>query len=408
METTLRAISISHLSAPVRERERFYFPESEKKAFAEMSRERFGDISGLMLLVTCNRTEVYFESVSTTSSDFLEFFLEYTGAEGRETDSKFFSLTDTTLDTAFHLLQVSSGLLSRVLGDSEIIAQVKKAYQFSIELKMQGSLLERAMQMVFRNHKRIRNETQFRDGTTSLAYKSLKIMVQHFGKDEMEDKKILFIGAGDIVKQLFEYNGKFKFRNIWISNRTEKNALTLARKYGCEIYDWQRILANDLGDFDIIVGAAGNCMHLIREVRFPDKQRLMIDLGLPSNIDPALGRLPEISLFDLDAISTDLENAKVQRARSVTAVRKVNKEELELFQDWLDDAALRKMLSRQKIVIQRNTAGYLKKNMNVIDAEKVDIVTNRVIRKLYHQKCRSTSEEYISGLIAEQAVFDDL
>ena len=407
METTLRAISISHLSAPVRERERFYFPESEKEAFAEKSRERFQDICGLMLLVTCNRTEVYFESVSTTSTEFLDFLLQYMGGERKAGDSELFTCTDSTEKTAFHLLQVSSGLLSKVLGDAEIIAQIKKSYQFSIQLKMQGSLLERAMQMVFRNHKRIRNETHFRDGTTSLAYKSLKIVVQHFGKEEMDDKKILFIGAGSIVKQLFKYNGKFKFRNIWVSNRTESNANTLIRRYGCKFFDWKRVLANDFGDFDVIVGAAGNSMHLIREVNPLKKERLMIDLGLPSNIDPALGKRPEITLFDLDAISTDLENAKAQRAMSVTAVRNINKEELDSFQDWLDDSALRNMLSRQKIFIQRNTEGYLKKRMNVIDPQKVDIVTRRVIRKLYHQKCRSTTEAHISNLIAEQAVFDD-
>jgi glutamyl-tRNA reductase len=407
METNLRSISISHLSAPVRERERFYFPEGDKKVFTEKSRERFPDIAGMMLLVTCNRTEVYFESVATTSAEFLDFFLRYTGGERRDGDSGMFTCTDTTEKTAYHLLRVSSGLLSRVLGDAEIISQIKKAYQFSIAMHMQGSLLERSMQMVFRNHKRVRNETQFRDGTTSLAYKSLKMMVQHYGKDAMEDKKILFIGAGDIVKQLFKYNGKFKFRKIWISNRTEKNARTLTRKYGCELFEWNRVLANDFGDFDIIVGAAGNSLHLIKALHPEDKPRLLIDLGLPSNIDPKLSRLPEVFLYDLDAISTDLESAKVQRARSVEAVRKINREELESFRQWLDDAALRKMLSRQKIVIHRNTAGYLIRNMNVSDPEKVAIVTKRVIRKLYHQKCRSTSEEYLTDLIAEQSVFDD-
>ena len=407
MNNILRSISISHLSAPVRERERFFFPEEEKKPFIRKTQEQLPDISGILLLVTCNRTEVYFESANTTTSEFLDFFLGYFHGKNKAGDHRLFTCTETSEKTAEHLLEVSSGLLSKVLGDAEIIAQIKKAYQFSLELGLQGSLLERTMQMVFRNHKRVRNETQFRDGTTSLAYKSLKIITQFFGKEEAEQKKILFIGAGDIVKQLYKYNGKFKFRKIAISNRTRKNALPLAKKYRSELYDWERVVVNDFDGFDVIVGAAGNSLHLVKKVNENTGPRLLIDLGLPSNMDPELATLKEVTLFNLDAISSDLESTREQRARAIDAVRAINREELLSFKEWLDDASLRHMLAQHKIFIQRNTAGYLKKNKNIIDPDKIDMVTNRVIRQLYHQKCRFTTEDHICELIEEQSVFDE-
>ena len=104
-----------------------------------------------------------------------------------------------------------------MLGDAEIIHQIKKAYHFSIAHKLQGSLLERALQTVFKTHKRISNETAFRDGTTSVAYKSLKVIRDCYSKTDAKSKKILFIGAGDIVKQLYKYNNKFNYNNILFS-----------------------------------------------------------------------------------------------------------------------------------------------------------------------------------------------
>ncbi|NER10850.1 glutamyl-tRNA reductase [Muriicola jejuensis] len=406
MNTNLRSISISHISASVKDRERFYFPEEEKKTFIDTSRKRFPDISGLMLLVTCNRTEVYFESASTDSSQFLDFFLEYMSVDGNTGKSALFSRTDDTLKTAEHLLNVSSGLLSKVLGDAEIIAQIKRAYQFSLALELQGSLLERAMQIVFRNHKRVRNETHFRDGTTSLAYKSLKTMVQVYGEEEMHDKKILFIGAGEIVRQLFKYNRKFKFKRISVSNRTRKNAVALSKRFGCEIYDWERVQANEFSDFDIIVGAAGNSRHLVKTIEDNQRPRLLIDLGLPSNMDHELSHQAGITLFNLDAISAQLENTKVQRAQAMESVKHIIGEELDSFRNWVEENSLRSVLGKHKILIRRNTEGYLHEKLNTNDPEKVEIVMNRVIRQLYHQKCRSTEEDHILDLIAENAVFN--
>ena len=118
------------------------------------------------------------------------------------------------------------------------------------------------MQTVFKSHKRISNETEFRDGTTSVAYKSLKMISDTFGKDHRQSKKILFIGAGDIVKQLFKYNSKFDYNDIYISNRTEEKAILLAKRYDCNVYPWEKVLENEFIGFDVIISAASNCHRL--------------------------------------------------------------------------------------------------------------------------------------------------
>ncbi len=176
MNKSLRYISISHKTASIAQREVFHILEVQRSELVTGICSAFSDISGLLLLVTCNRTEIYFESMNTSASLFLDYFINSIPAEKNEMTKFLFDKSDNTERTVKQLLEVTSGLLSSVLGDAEIVHQIKKSYQFSIENKLQGSLLERAMQTVFKSHKRISNETHFRDGTTSVAYKSLKAL----------------------------------------------------------------------------------------------------------------------------------------------------------------------------------------------------------------------------------------
>ena len=244
MNKSLRFISISHKTASVTQREEFHIPEEEKSDLVKLIFDVFPEISGLLLLVTCNRTEIYFESEVIYANTLLDFIIDLKTKQNNPVAKKLFDAGNSTEDTVRHLLKVTSGLASSVLGDAEIVHQIKKSYQFSIEHKLQGSLLERAMQTVFKSHKRISNETHFRDGTTSVAYKSLKVLSNTFDKASLKTKKILFIGAGDIVKQLFKYNSKFKFNNIYVSNRTEEKARILSKLHNIKVFPWDKVQRN--------------------------------------------------------------------------------------------------------------------------------------------------------------------
>ena len=189
MNKLLRCISISHKTAAAAQREHYHISQEEKSSLTEVIGNTFKDITGLLLLVTCNRTEIYFESVTTSATIIRDFFISQKTTICTNKSKQLFKYSDITEDTAKHLLEVSSGLASLVFGDAEIIHQIKKAHQFSITHKMQGSLLERVMQTVFKSHKRISNETSFRDGTTSTAYKSLKALRKFYANASLETNK---------------------------------------------------------------------------------------------------------------------------------------------------------------------------------------------------------------------------
>ena len=403
MDKTLRYIGISHKTASVMQREMFHISESEKETLVDVISNMFPDISGLFILATCNRTEIYFESTITSASKLRDYIIIHKVKDYTKSIVGYFNYCDSTEETARHLLDVASGMESMVLGDAEIVHQIKKAYQFSMANKMQGSLLERALQSVFKSHKRISNETHFRDGTTSVAYKSLKVIRSTFGKVASKNKKILFIGAGDIVKQLFKYNSKFNFTKIYISNRTIEKAESLASSFNCKTYDWNKVLNNEFGDFDVIISAASNCHHLIKNIPSSDKKLLLIDLAIPSNIDKASISEDNIAFYDLDLISIDLEETKEKRLAAIDEVDIIISEEFSQFKKWLDDANLRDYIIKSKASVQQKVIAFMKDYNEELNDQKIEEITNSVMRKLMASPDLNMAFDKIDSVIAHQA-----
>ncbi|WP_242203993.1 glutamyl-tRNA reductase [Aestuariivivens insulae] len=383
-DKTFKFIGISHKTASVSQREQFHVSEKEKEDLVKLICKYFSDVTGLLILATCNRTEIYFESTNTSTTEILNAFIDFKGCP-KSTQDVFIS-SNKTKPTIKHLLHVSSGLESMVVGDAEIIHQIKKAYQYAMQYKLQGSVLERTLQTVFKAHKRISNETNFRDGTTSVAYKSLKTIKDTYNMESLKSKKILFIGAGNIVKQLFKYNNKFKFTNIYISNRSNEKALLLANKNNCKTYAWDNIVSNNFNGFDIIISAVSNSRHLIKEVANPTKKLLLIDLAVPCNMDQTKIQSQNIIYHDIDTISSELEKNKNNRLAAIDTINIIINEEILAFEQWLQKAPLRNLLIELKTEVKHKIKAYLYNHSKAAHNTKVETLTNLVMKKLIHSK----------------------
>ncbi|MEN8788902.1 MAG: glutamyl-tRNA reductase [Flavobacteriaceae bacterium] len=401
MNNRLRYISISHKSAALKERERYHFSDTAQKAWIEKIRAKFDDISGLLVLVTCNRTEIYFESEKTNADQLRHFIIKGTIANSHHQNSHSFSISDETAESVRHILEVSSGLASSVLGDAEIIHQIKMAYQQSCNQHLQGSLLERCMQSVFKCHKRISNETRFRDGTTSVAYKTLKLIANTFDQTEKDDLKILFIGAGDIVKQLLNYNNKFGFRSVYVANRTAQKAEELTQKYGGYTYDWDRVLANDFKDFNAIVTAVSNRPNLVNSVARGTGKSIILDLAVPGNTDRNLADEPHIIHYDLDSIAKALKENHDNRMKSIHEVDSIIQEELQVYISWLEDAPDRKFLSEYKSEVINWVNTYLQNHRQKIEHDTAQLAINRIIRRAVKQRGKKIPEKEMELILEE-------
>jgi glutamyl-tRNA reductase len=226
------------------------------------------------------------------------------------------------------------------------MGQLKQAWRQSIQLKAQGSLLERAMQAVFRTHKRVVNETDFHKGTQSTAYKALKFVSEEFGRVELKNKKMLLIGAGEIILNLIKYLPKFNFMEVAIANRTAEKANKIARQNKLSTYEWEKVEANDFEDFDIIISAVSNRSKLVQHTGRLQGKKVLIDMAVPANIDPKLATSPNIRLFGLDDLTASLSDKKTEKQISIAQVQKLIREETNDFSVWLKKKAVREFLTK--------------------------------------------------------------
>lgn len=358
--TTAKLISISHETASLSIRSLFHLNEKEQQDFSSGVKERF-DINGLIILATCNRTEIYFETKSTSTKDILNYLIEFKNVI-RNTDNvirnliyfKYFNEINETAETTQYLLEVVSGLRSLVVGDMQIISQFKTAYSNAQSNNLQGNILERMAQSVFKMHKRIQNETDFRKGSASTSYLALLAARQIFGKSVLENKKVLLIGAGEIIQEVAKYSEKFDFDTITIINRTKSKAEKIAQEHQFDVSYYEYIDAEIL-KADIIISGVSNQSNLIHqtiELEGFKSKKLFIDLGMPANINQNILSNSNFSLIDIDQLNTRTEKVETKRAAAIEAVKMIINCEKASFNNWLQKLPVNRSLGKLKNHIQ--------------------------------------------------------
>lgn len=363
--TSVQLIGISHETANLSVRSLFHLNQNEKQEFINIVKAKF-DLKGILILATCNRTEVYFESVDATTLDILNCLLELkskttenvlssSSRDMRITDYvQYFTQKESTKSTMKFLLEVVSGLRSLVVGDMQIISQFKQSFLFSQELGLQGQILERMAQTIFKMHKRIQNETDFRKGSASTSYLALLAARSHFGKESLATKKVLLVGAGEIIQDVAKYSDKFTFENITIINRTTSKATKIADEYKFGVATWDN-LNQEVANADIIISGVSNQTNLITktiELEGSNDEKLFIDLGMPANIDTILDENPNFRLINIDALNTKSEQVEAKRQNAINAVKGIIYDEYETFLKWLAKLPVNQSLGKLKHHIQ--------------------------------------------------------
>ena len=177
----------------------------------------------------------------------------------------------------------------------------------------------------------------------------------------------------------------------------------MSKAFNCKIYDWNKVIENDFEDFDVIISAASNCHHLIKNVQPSNKKLLLIDLAIPSNIDKSITEGENVVFYDLDLISVDLEETKEKRLAAIDEVDIIITDEFNQFKKWLEDATLRDNLIKSKQSINQKVRQYFIDNDEELDDQKIQDVTNKVMRKLMAKTNTKVSIQKIDSIIAQQA-----
>ncbi len=311
-----------------------------RESFAKTCQLQFGSGSirhgkhSILLLSTCNRTEVYFssENLADSHSYILKIFREKLPVTVEIFDQKLYSYFGH--DCFKHLARVTSGLDSAIVAETEIQGQVKIAYEKAADSAILPSEVHFLFQKSLKIGKKIRSELSLGRGIPNLEHAVLNAGFHFF--DQPENANILFVGASDINCKILSYLQKRRCSNLTICNRTSQSADAVCEKYGVQKLDWDQRKAWTA--FDWIIFGTKSPEHLICKRDLTKKlhsDKLIIDLCVPRNVDPKLGKDEYITLLNIDQINRMLKFRKKRMTHHLTEaeelVHKETKRQIGLF-----------------------------------------------------------------------------
>lgn len=339
-------ISINYKHAPVEVRERFDFSDSQKLEFHQILRNNY-DVEGLMILSTCNRTEIYFEyenhigQESKIMHGILKALVDYKSFF--ESLSPFIN-KKTGIDVSKHLFRLVSGLESMIVGEYQIVEQIKEAFSFAKTNDMLGPIISRMVQKSFEAGKYIRTNTLIDKGAVSVSYAAVEKISRLF---DLKKSSVLAVGAGETSILTIQHLQKKEIKNLAITNRSIEKAKEIAGEYSLEIKDFSD-LNSHLNDFDVAIFSTSAKVELLSfsSVQQTMEQRnykplLLVDLCVPRNLPSAISEIKGVELINIDGLK-DLVNENYNKRKS-----QISKAEefidffLLEFDDWTTSRQLR-------------------------------------------------------------------
>ena len=283
-----------------------------------------------------------------------------------------------------HLLRVACGLESKILGDFQIIGQIKKAFEQSKAAQLDNTLLDRLVNTCFRTSKRVKNETELCSGTASVAYAAVDFIREWDQAHSIQ--KILLFGAGDIGKATCSNLQKqFPQAELLITNRSAARAQVLENKLGVKTVPWEE-KAHALSQADIIVVATGAPQAILTpDMIQTDKAQLFLDLSVPRNIAPEVGQMPQTTLLDMDQLISHTQEAIASRQSEVPAADQILAESKNDFLTWLEKrkfaSAIHSLKAELTILHEEEIAMYKKKNPEA-DSLHLERISERMLHKI--------------------------
>lgn len=311
------------------------------------------NIKEFFVLSTCNRTEIYgfAEDVATLGE------LLCTQTEGSLEEFTRMSYCKRGLDAIAHLFDVAAGLDSQILGDYEIVGQIKLAAKFSKQHHCLGAYLERMVNEVLQASKKIRTTTSMSGGTVSVSFAAIQFAKQHF--KHIAGKKVLLLGTGKIgsntCKNLVDY---LPGTSVTVMNRTVEKAVELAQRYSLS-YDKMENLQENINTADIILVATNAEEPIIRTEHLQTgKSKLIIDLSVPCNVAPEIKGMDNVLLLNVDELSKIKDETLQRRTAEIPKVKAIISEHIDAFEEWHDMRKYVPVLKHVKGHLQNIYAGF--------------------------------------------------
>jgi len=333
---SLLVIGLNHRTAPVDLRERLVFSHSHLDTMLPGLNGQLA-ASGLVLLSTCNRTEVYLSSDNPSAAK--ERTLQFIRTHAKSDTVEPLLYVQEDAEAVQHLFRVASGLDSMVVGEQEILAQVKQAYRAAVAAETADKLINVLFQRSLYVGKRVRTETGLAQGSASVASVAVALAERIFG--DLRERDIMILGAGKMAELTAKHLLSQKVRSILVSNRTYERACELARQFGGRALHFEEALQQmELPDIVICSTAAPHPVikpEHVKEIMHRRKGRSLffIDIAMPRDVHPDVHRLDNVYVYNIDDLQTIVAENVARRSGEITLAEAIIREKSEEFTRWL-------------------------------------------------------------------------
>jgi len=386
-------VGLNHKTAPLDIREKLAFvPADTMKALRQL-KGRFREAE-FVLLSTCNRVELYSACQATGAvvpETIAEFFSEFRNVALE--DFRDFLYVHKDKDAVRHLLTVASSLDSMVVGEAQIIGQVKESYRFACTAKSTGKILNRLFHCAFAVSKKVHTITSIATGRVSVAGVAVELAMQLFA--DISATHVVVIGAGEMGELLVRHLLHAGCQNITVVNRSYERGLNLAKRYGIQAGEWET-LPEELNKANIVIASAATQDYLFRKSSFKKimesrRQRtlLLIDIAVPRNFEPAINEIENVYLYSIDELSEVAEQNRKAREEDIAKGMQIIAEMSTEFIDWFRARDIGPLIGQMKEKFDQISQDELERffvgaRQDAPYREAMEAMMKRVVNKLLH------------------------
>jgi len=332
---SLQVLGINHKSAPLGLREKVAFsPEQVNQALTDASNKLGVE---MVIVSTCNRTELYCNLGDTDGEKVVQWLVDYKNLPEQELRPSLYQYQQQ--QAVAHLMRVASGLDSLILGEPQILGQIKQAYTESREAGSVGSVLERFFQRAFSVAKQVRTDTDIGVNAVSVAFAAVSLAKQIF--DDLRQSSVLLVGAGETIDLVAKHLADQGVKKMTVANRTVSRAKTLASRFGAEAITLNEI-PEHLAQSDIVISSTASPLPIIGKgmVESALKKRrfqpmFLVDIAVPRDIEEQVGELRDAYLYSVDDLQGIVEQNMASRREAAEQAEFIVNQHSEDFMAWL-------------------------------------------------------------------------
>ncbi|SFC70316.1 glutamyl-tRNA reductase [Flexibacter flexilis DSM 6793] len=379
-----KATILSYKTASVELRERVALNEDDCKMLLQQLRDII-DVTDLFILSTCNRTEIYYSAPQDYTHEILTMLATHKGVSYSEIASCFVSITDHR-QAAQHLFEVAIGLESQVVGDMQIINQVKHAYQWCADADLAGPFLHRLLHTIFFANKKVVQETNFRDGAASVSYAAMEL-VEELTAD-IAQPRVLVVGVGEIGADVCRNLANTRIKNVTICNRTQSKAEELAAECEMRVAPFEQ-LWEEIAAADVIISSVARNEPLIskEEVKALNSlsYKYFLDLSMPRSVAADVEEVAGALVYNIDHINNRATEALERRLAAIPKVKSIVNDAMAEFSDWTKEMEVSPTINKLKNALeqirQEEMARYMKQ-LSEDDVKLMDKITKGMMQKI--------------------------